>query len=156
MIDLALVDPDFHNNAEQLWQKLLRRHDQIFLVLCGHHHGQNRRVDLNLDGNPVYQILADYQGRGQALVDAGRDRPGGLGDGWLRLMRFDFSGTPATISVHTYSSHYKTDSRETTAYAAWYKKREQPHLSDTEFHDMDDFVIRLDGFKQRFASARRQ
>ncbi|NIN80466.1 MAG: serine/threonine protein phosphatase, partial [Pseudomonas stutzeri] len=101
LIDLARVDPDFHNSAEQLWQKLLRRHDQIFLVLCGHQHGQAWRVDPNLEGNPVYQVLADYQGRGQAALDAGRKRRVGIGDGWLRLMRFDFSRRPATVTVRT-------------------------------------------------------
>ncbi len=155
LIDLALVDPDFHNNAEQLWSKLLRRHDQIFMVLCGHHHGQQHRVDLNDAGNPVYQILADYQSRGQAGLDAGSEHKVGLGDGWLRLMRFDFSGSEAQIRVRTYSSHYRSYSLDTAEYSAWYKASEQPHLNDTDYHAMVDFVIRLTGFDQRFASARR-
>ena len=154
LIDLALVDPGFNNSAEQLWQKLLRRHDQIFMLLCGHQHGQNMRVDLNDRGNPVYQILADYQSRGQALLDAGRKRRTGLGDGWLRLMRFDLAATPATIAVRTYSSHYRRYSRDTGEYAAWYKRHEHPQLSDADYHAMDDFVIRLDGFARRFAGAR--
>ncbi len=154
LIDLALVDPGFNNSAEQLWQKLLRRHDQIFMLLCGHQHGQNMRVDLNDSGNPVYQILADYQSRGQAGLDAGRKRRGGLGDGWLRLMRFDFAASPARIGVRTYSSHYRSYSLDTAQYARWYKKQEHPQLSDAEYHAMDDFVILLDGFAQRFAAAR--
>ncbi len=150
LIDLARVDPDFHNSAEQLWQKLLRRHDQIFLVLCGHQHGQAWRVDPNLEGNPVYQVLADYQGRGQAALDAGRERRVGIGDGWLRLMRFDFSRRPATVTVRTYSSHYRKHSRSMPQYADWYKPYEQPGMSDAEFHDADDFIIELDGFERRF------
>ncbi len=153
LIDLALIDPDFHNNAEQLWDELLRRHDQIFLVLCGHHHGQSFRLDLNDAGNPVYQILADYQSRGQAGLDAGRTRRTGLGDGWLRLMRFDFGGDEARIRVRTYSSHYRRYSLDTEEYSAWYRAFEQPHLDDRDFHAMDDFVIRLDGFERRFAGA---
>jgi hypothetical protein len=151
LMDLARVDPDFHNSAEQVWQKFLSRHDQIFLVLSGHHHGQSYRVDDNVEGNPVYQVLADYQDRGQAAVDAGRKRRAGLGDGWLRLMRFDFATQPATIAVKTYSSHYDRYSSEITEYADWYKAREKPHLSDREFHGVDDFVIQLDGFSERFA-----
>ncbi len=152
--DLARVDPDFHNNAEQLWQKLIRRHDQIFLVLSGHHYGQSFRVDNNLDGNPVYQVMADYQSRGQAAIDAGHVRPVGLGDGWLRLMRFDFATTPATISVKTYSSHYRQYSSDLATYSAWYRRQEQPRMSESEFHAADDFVIPLRGFEQRFGDAR--
>ena len=152
LIDLARIDPGFHNSAEQLWEKLISRHDQIFLVLCGHHHGQSFRVDDNLAGNPVYQVLADYQARGQAALDAGRRKRTGLGDGWLRLMRFDFAGDPATITVRTWSSHYRSFSTDVAQYAAWYRDREQPLMSDTEFHAADDFVISLDGFKRRFGS----
>ena len=152
LIDLARVDPGFHNSAEQLWEKLISRHDQIFLVLCGHQHGQSFVVDDNVDGNPVYQILADYQGRGQALIDAGRSKRTGLGDGWLRLMRFDFATEPATIRVRTYSSHYREFSTDMENYAAWYRDREQPLMSDDEFHAADDFVIRLHGFERRFGA----
>lgn len=151
--DLALVDPDFHNSAEQLWQKLISRHDQIFLVLCGHQYGQSYRIDKNIKGNPVYQILADYQGRGQAGLDAGRTRLVGLGDGWLRLMRFDFATKPATITIKTFSSHYEQYSSDMDKYADWYKIREQPELSDEEFYATDNFVISLDGFTSRFVSA---
>lgn len=150
LIDLARVDPDFHNSAEQLWQKLLRQRDQIFLVLSGHQHGQAWRVDPNLAGNPVYQVLADYQGRGQVAIDAGRKRRVGIGDGWLRLMRFDFSRRPATITVKTWSSHYRRYSRSMPQYADWYKAYEQPDMNDAEFHDADDFVIELVDFERRF------
>lgn len=151
LIDLARVDPDFHNSAEQLWQKLISRHDQIFLVLSGHQHGQAHRVDNNRKGNPVYQLLADYQSRGQVAKDAGRKRPVGIGDGWLRLLRFDFTITPATLAVKTYSSHYAQYSSAMAQYSAWYRAREQPQMSAAEFYAADDFLLVLDGFEQRFA-----
>jgi hypothetical protein len=153
LIDLARVDPDFHNSAEQLWQKLISQHDQVFMVLSGHHHGQSYRVDRNVKGNPVHQVLADYQGRGQAAVDAGRTRRTGLGDGWLRLMHFDFSDQSEQITVKTFSSHYNRYSSDMNQYADWYKAREKPHLSDSEFYSVDDFVIRLEGFSERFPRA---
>ena len=151
LIDLARIEPEFHNSAEQLWQKLLRRHDQIFLVLCGHHYGQSMRIDDNDAGNPVYQVLADYQGRGRSAIDYGRVKRRGIGDGWLRLMRFDFNTEPARISVRTYSSFYRRFSSQVDDYAAWYRQHEQPGMTDTEFHAADEFVISLDGFGQRFA-----
>ena len=153
LIDLARIDPDFHNSAEQIWQKFIREHDQIFLVLCGHHHGQSFRVDKNNKGNPVYQILANYQGRGQALLDAGRPELRGLGDGWLRLMQFDFSDAPGTIAVKTYSTHYQQYSSDIENYAKWYRTGEQPDDTDAEFLEKDDFIIHLNGFQQRFSAS---
>jgi len=151
LIDLARVDPDYHNSAQQIWNSLFSRHDQIFLVLCGHQRGQSMRVDANVNGKLVYQVLADYQDRGQAGIDAGRSkRYTGIGDGWLRLMQFDFSVDPATITVKTYSSYFSQFSSEVDNYANWYKVREQPDLSDLEFYAADDFIIRLDDFFQRF------
>ncbi len=160
IVDLDRIDPDHHNGADELWDKLLSRHDQIFLVLCGHHHGQSMRVDDNRSGNPVYQILADYQDRGQVGLDAGvprnryTGRPIGLGDGWYRLMSFDLAAEPPRLRVRTYSSHYEKHSRELETYAAWYKSREKAGLSDADFHATDDFEIVLDGFAERFENGR--
>jgi hypothetical protein len=156
IVDLERVDPDQHNGAEDLWSKLIRRHDQIFLVLCGHHHGQSRRVDVNDHGNPVHQVLADYQDRGQVGLDAGQPpsrftgKPVGIGDGWYRLMQFDLGAQPPRVRVTTWSSHYRASSRDLDTYAAWYKSGEQPELSDEEFHGTDDFELVLEGFEGRF------
>ena len=120
------MDPDFHNSAEQVWASLIRQHNQIFLVLCGHHVGQ-------------------------AGVDAGRAKPSvGIGDGWLRLMQFDFSARPLTISVKTYSSYYGRFSGEVENCAIWYKGREPPSMTDPEFHAADDFTLRQDDFFEHF------
>jgi len=61
IIDLAALDPDQHNSAQELFEKLIFPNDQIFLVLCGHQHGQAVRFDANAEGNEVIQVLADYQ-----------------------------------------------------------------------------------------------
>lgn len=87
-------------------------------------------------------------------MQAGRKRRVGIGDGWLRLMTFDFATSPATITVRTYSSHYGQYSSDMDRYADWYRAKEQPRMSDAEFMAADDFVIRLEGFKHRFARAR--
>ena len=97
IIDLDRVDPDHHNSADGLFEKLISPNDQVFLVLSGHQHGQARRVDSNQAGHAVHQILADYQDREQSAIDAGlvraqtRRGPVGIGDGWFRLMEFDLS-----------------------------------------------------------------
>lgn len=80
-------------SANQLWVDFVSQQCQIKLVLNGHFHngdaGEANRSDLNRCGDPVQQILTDYQ-----------DRPNG-GDGWLRYYTFD----PATntMSAKTYS-----------------------------------------------------
>jgi len=155
IVDLERLDPDHHNSAEELWTKLISQHDQIFLVLCGHQHGQGRRVDENVHGHDVHQILADYQDRGQVAVDAGQppghfDRPVAIGDGWYRLMTFDLAADVPRVKVTTYSSHYQTNSRFMATYAEWYKAHERPEASDAEFHASDDFELVLDDFRERF------
>ena len=158
LVDLKRVDPDYHNTAEETWEKLISSYDQVFLVLCGHHHGQGRRIDNNHYDHKVYQILANYQGRGQAGVDAGqpvdprRGSPRGLGDGWYRLMQFDMGGEIPTLSVQTWSSHYQRFSGNVDSYAQWYRKYEQPGMSDVEFLATDEFVLQLDDFRERFGS----
>ncbi len=153
--NLAEVDPGYNNSSEQIFQKFIATNDQIFLVLCGHFVGQAFRIDENQAGHAVYQILADYQERGQAGIDAGQPRTNagnsvGIGDGWYRELRFDLSRKQPRIVVKTYSSHYNTYSGELDSYSAWYKKQEQPQMTEAEFYAADDYIIELTDFHQRF------
>jgi Calcineurin-like phosphoesterase len=88
------------NSAEDVWNKLVRCHPQIFLVLCGHHQQTvaYHQISTNAAGARVVEMLADYQ----KLHNGG--------DAWLRLLRLD----PARgeIQVRTYSpalKEFKTD-----------------------------------------------
>jgi len=88
------------NSGEAIWQKLIRDHPQIFLVLCGHEGrtDEYHQVSTNSAGNQVVEILADYQRRAKG------------GNGFLRLIRF----VPASrqIEVRTYSpalDQFETD-----------------------------------------------
>jgi hypothetical protein len=152
IIDNHAVDPN-DNTPQMVWDKFLSQHDQIFLVLCGHEHGQAIRVDDNRFGHKVVQVLSDYQDRRQTAIDAGVDSPFvGIGDGWLRLMTFHMGGETPTITVKTYSTVYKQGSRDTPQYAAWYKAHEKPAMSDQQFQDQDDYSISLTDFRQRFGN----
>jgi hypothetical protein len=151
VIDLALIHPE-HNNAEDLWKEFISKHDQIFLVLCGHQHAQSRRVDMNDFGHEVHQILADYQDRNLTAKAAGVNSPlARIGDGWFRLMTYDL-GTEPKIRVRTYSARYKAFSSDLPNYAAWYRKSEQPQMTDAEFMAADDFVLPLPDFRKRFGA----
>jgi hypothetical protein len=148
-----------HNNAEDLWAKFLSKHDQVFLVLSGHQHGQAHRVDENGAGHEVYQVLADYQDRNQAYVQAAGAKPTlglGIGDGWLRMMRFELGGAQPRIVVSTYSTLYKANAAQLPTYSAFYKAKEKPELSDAAFVAEEEFTLPLDDFATRFASARAQ
>jgi hypothetical protein len=93
--------PGGWNGAQEVWEKLIVKNDQIFMVLCGHAWNptvnqvsvaENLRIGLNDAGHPVYQVLTDYQGNTKASAG---------GDGWLRLMEFDLQRQ--TIHFTTYS-----------------------------------------------------
>lgn len=81
------------NDGEELWAKLVKKHDNIALVLSGHilGDGLGRLTTPNDAGRDVHQILANYQ-----MLEKG-------GNGWLRLMTFDPEQN--SISVKTYSPY---------------------------------------------------
>ncbi|MGV8909528.1 MAG: PKD domain-containing protein [Propionicimonas sp.] len=93
--------------AETAWSTFVSQQCSIKLVLSGHYHqgdlGEANRSDLNRCGNPVQQILTDYQ-----------DRANG-GDGWLRY--YTFNPTAGTMTATTYSP--KLDQYETDADSAF-------------------------------------
>ncbi len=147
----AVLDPT-DNDPEMIWDEFISHHDQIFMVLSGHVGGQAYSVDLNRNGQPVHQVMADYQGRGQTALEAGEGRTS-LGDGWLRLMTFDLDGDSPSVAVRTFSTHYGRYASEIAEYAAWYKDIEgQSDVSDTEFLRRDEFTIDLTGWQLRFGS----
>jgi len=77
------------NSGEEIWEKFVRKHPNIFLVVSGHVAGVGHQTSTNDAGLPVHEILADYQ-----------KLPEG-GDGWLITLRF----VPAenVIRVEAYS-----------------------------------------------------
>lgn len=93
------------NSPKQLFNKLISKNNQIFMVLCGHQfekeEGEGLRIDFNDDGYPVYELLSNYQGRKEiSNLLTGQNKHSG--DGWFRLMDFDLD--KKEISVKTYST----------------------------------------------------
>ena len=85
-----------------IWEELVSRNDQIFMVLCGNYHefnnrkgdtGEYHQVSKNKKGRDVVEILANYQ-----------DYPNG-GNGWFRIVVFD--ETNNSINVKTYSPFHR-------------------------------------------------
>jgi len=79
----------FGNNANQVFDKLISDHQNVFMVVCGHAHGEALHVGTNAVGNPVYEVLGDYQ----ELANGG--------NGWLRNLKFDPDVNQITVSSYS-------------------------------------------------------
>lgn len=77
------------NNGEQMWQKFVGKHRNIFLVLCGHFSGEAVLTSVGDHGNRVHQILSNYQ----ALHNGG--------ESWLRYLVFRPEADQ--IGIYTYN-----------------------------------------------------
>ncbi|WP_274364053.1 metallophosphoesterase [Paenibacillus thermotolerans] len=84
---------DYTGQGQEIWEKIVAKNDNVFLVLCGHHHGVAYNVK-HVGDRTVIEMLSDYQ--------AG---PEG-GSGYLRLLHFDAEN--GQLIVNTYSP-YKDD-----------------------------------------------
>jgi hypothetical protein len=88
---VAAATNDDINDGEQLWQKLVSKHENFVLTLNGHvlNDGLGRIVTQTPAGRDVHQVLVNFQ-----------MKPNG-GDGWLRLLEFKADGK--TVDVRDYS-----------------------------------------------------
>ncbi len=88
------------NDGEEIWQKLVKKRKNIFMVISGHvsSKGQGYLLSQGDSGNPVSQMVVDFQ-----------NRPVG-GESWMRLLEFLPDGR--TIQVRDYcplTDKYNTD-----------------------------------------------
>lgn len=94
--------------GKNIWNKLIRKHPNVFMVVSGHVIGVNHRTVTNDAGGKVHEILCDYQGL-----------PNG-GDGWLQTLRF--LPQENTICVEAYSPvRKKHDRRPKHTYVLEYR-----------------------------------
>jgi hypothetical protein len=100
------------NLGEGMWKKLVSKHPNIFLVLCGHVLGEGRLTSKGDAGNPVHQVLCDYQG----LKDGG--------ESWLRYMTFHPEKN--RIEVFTYNPALNTFKKSPASRFALEYKMGQP------------------------------
>ncbi|MBZ9728367.1 metallophosphoesterase [Salegentibacter sp. JZCK2] len=83
------------NNGGQLWEKLIKKHDNISMVFSGHilKSGVGTLVSEGENGNKVYQMLANYQ-KGVEGSENG-------GNGFFRIIKVNPENQK--IAVKTYS-----------------------------------------------------
>jgi hypothetical protein len=82
------------NDGVMIWDKLVKKYDNIFLVMSGHivcGESAARLISRRDDGSRVIQLLMNYQ-----------DRPNG-GNGWLRILKI--YPTRKLIEVVAYSPY---------------------------------------------------
>ncbi len=81
------------NAGEAIWAKLVSKHKNIFMVLCGHASGEAVLTSKGDHGNQVHQVLSDYQNLHNG------------GESWLRYMVFE--PRENKIKVYTYNPALK-------------------------------------------------
>ncbi len=74
--------------ASAVWTQLIYPNCNVVMVVNGHYPGEGRTTTNNSCGQPVHQVLTDYQSRTNG------------GDGWLRY--YVFKPAAATIEAYTY------------------------------------------------------
>lgn len=71
------------------------RHSNVFMVVCGHVTESKVNTKIGVCGNTVYEMLVDYQG--EQVKGTGDN----LGNGWLRILKFDPSTNKINASTIT-------------------------------------------------------
>src|SRR5262249_14214120 len=66
-----------------LWEELVSRHSNIFMMVSGHIQGGAYRQRTGNNGNVVHEILSDFQN------EPVRGTGTALGNGWLRVLTFN-------------------------------------------------------------------
>ncbi|GAA4318691.1 LamG domain-containing protein [Streptomyces venetus] len=126
--ELVVEDDTLSDYGQQLWDRLIEDHDQIFLALGGHYWPAGRATRKNAAGHDVHLHLTNYQNRyfgGAAMI---------------RLYRFDLDR--GVIDVETLSP--------------WILGRASKGLNELERQEMelsgdaDRFSVEID-FQKRFS-----
>jgi len=91
------IDYSGHNNAQQLYSKLVEPFPQVFMVLSGHILGDGFLQTKTYLGQNVTQILSNYA----------KDPKGG--NGWLKLLKFNPDSSE--LKVQIFSPTYNRNSK---------------------------------------------
>jgi len=110
------VCPEAVTDGSDLWERLLRHHPNVLMVLSGHSFddlqacnfdgGTARRQDLGDFGNTVFQMLADYQDVEYRYV---LGAPCG-GVGYMRLLEVDVA--KKTLHIRTFSPYCQNQTEQ--------------------------------------------
>src|SRR4051812_19052213 len=86
--------------GENIWHHLVKQNPQVFLVISGHVNGAHQQTSIDNAGEPVFEMLSDYQDYACGKKE-GYDQDYAHGGAWMRLIRFYLQQN--RIDVKTYS-----------------------------------------------------
>ncbi|GMQ59010.1 metallophosphoesterase [Vallitalea sediminicola] len=112
-------------NGQYIWDNFVSKHNQIFMVVAGHHFAVDHSIAKNNNDNDVLELLIDYQ-----------SYPSG-GNSWIQLAQF--YEEDGFISFKTYSPWVKRLEEDNKTYF------DLLHLDS----EKDEFIIPFN-FKERF------
>ena len=99
-------DSGIVNNAQQVWDKLISQHENIFMVLCGHNSTDDVLVQhkTGVNGNQITEIRVNSQYTDLVYMNKDGDHRGGSenGVGMVTLLYFKNDGTQVA------AEHYST------------------------------------------------
>ncbi len=98
-MDEVMEKQGLGSHADTVFDDLIRPNTEVFMVLSGHsfggllprNRGEYRQLSSNEEGEPVFEMLADYQ-----------DRRNG-GNGWMRNVTFLPGDEKSKVKVSTHS-----------------------------------------------------
>jgi len=103
--NLEETNPQNGNEGREQWNKLIKQHKNIYLVLCGHISEGTGTAYLKTPGinnNEVHQMLANYQ----EVEENG-------GNGYLRILRFSPQTNKVFINTYSpYQNHFKIQNNQ--------------------------------------------
>lgn len=119
--------PKLTPNGLNMWVKLVKDSDQIFLTLNGHWNGEGWRVEKNDCGRDVLMIVTDYQNEYKG------------GNGMMQLINFD-----------------KARNRfEARSYSPYVAKIKFEHKAEEDILERWNFSVPMD-FEERFSNFKTQ
>lgn len=115
-------------NGTKVWN-VVKKYDQVFLMIAGHNHGAGMMTLTNDKGNSVYGVLADYQ-----FAYNG-------GNGWMKMM--EYNEKQNKIYISTFSPYAASLSAENKTFF------DQNYLTGTgNYNELDfDFATRFAGMQ---------
>jgi hypothetical protein len=128
------VSPRETEYGLELWDKLIKSNDQIFLTLNGHFHGASRLDKINDAGNVVTEIVIDYQ-----MAYEG-------GNGYLGLFEFDLTNNEINLQTASPWVTWKPQDTLTSFDQPFLEGEQQQYTIDIDFAD------RFSGFNPTFSA----
>ncbi|MBO4351263.1 MAG: metallophosphoesterase, partial [Proteobacteria bacterium] len=95
-------------SGKEMYEQLTSRHNNIILVVNGHHSGSFFRLNKGKAGNVFGELVVDYQSENGYLKLHGKDSEcthshynGGAGMGFLRVLHFNPDNVTITAKTHS-------------------------------------------------------